>query len=139
MGNQAQSKRLMDPVTYKFQDQLQQATFFSHISSLNPKAQDTLDTLMKEIKGLLANDAEKTVKNTANITYRENKKKDMLKEDQVLYQLLVKSIKGRAKDIAFQSKAFALNNKPTLPGAQAYQNLVKKYGDKPHNVVDKYT
>ena len=87
-----------------FQHQVQQATYFSHISSMSPDAQDTLDALLEEITTLFANDAEETSKNTAKITYRENKKKDMLKEDQVLYQLLVKSVNDEQRTSRFQQK-----------------------------------
>ena len=123
----------------KFQAQIQQETYFSHVNLLKPGAQEILDQLVEEIATILGEEVEESAKNTGKLTYRENKKKDMLKEDNFLLQLLRKSVKARAKDIAFKTTAFVLNDKPTLPGAQAYQNLVKEYGVKAHNVADKYT
>ena len=35
--------------------------------------------------------------------------------------------------------AFVLQEKPGLPGSQAYQRLLKEYGEIPINVLDKFT
>ena len=126
----------------QFQWQLQQACPFSYVSLLSPDAQEKLDNLLRERDDLLvkaqAKDGE-TMKDTTAINYRETKIKDMIKEDSILHGLLVKSVKGRARDTAFQQQAFVLNDKPTLQGAQAYQRLVKEYGKKKACIADKYT
>ena len=55
----------------QWQNQIQQACPFTHVSLLSPDAQSKLDTLLEERDNLLAKEGEETMKNTAAITYRE--------------------------------------------------------------------
>ena len=124
----------------KFREQIQQSTYFSYFNLLNPDAQPTLDKLLQEATTLHArNDKEETAKNTASITHRETKAKNMLQEDAILFNLLSTSVKGEAKDIMLKAKAFVLNDKPQLHGSEAFQNLVKEYGKKKQCVADKFS
>ena len=124
----------------KFQEQIQQSTYFSHFNLLHPEAQSTLDKLLTDAITMHArNEKEETAKNTASITHRETKAKNMLQEDAILFNLLSISVKGAAKDIMLKAKAFVLNEKPQLHGSQAFQNLVNEYGKKKQSVADKYS
>ena len=124
----------------KFREQIQQSTYFSYVNLLNPDAQPTLDKLLQEAATLHArNDKEETAKNTASITHRETKAKNMLQEDAILFGLLSTSVKGAAKDIMLKAKAFVLNDKPQLHGSQAFQNLVNEYAKKKQCVADKFS
>ena len=123
----------------RLQQDLQHASVFSNdVSSMDPKCQAILEEIEHEITRLRLKDKD-TAKHTAEIAYMENKRKEILKEDQAFYRMLTSSIKGRAKDIACpHATAFVLNEKANLPGAQAYQNLFNEYAEKPQNMVDKY-
>ena len=123
----------------KLQKDLQNASVFSIISSMDLKCQQALVDLDKDIARLRA-DGKDSAKHTAELTYLENRRKEMLKDDQSFYRLVISSVKGRAKDIANQqANAFVLNEKTNLPGAKAYQNLFSEYAEKPQNMVDKYS
>ena len=83
----------------QWQNQIQHACPFIHANLLSPDAQTKFDALLVERDTLLAKEGEETMKNQTLINYRESKIKDMIKEDSFLYQLLLKSVKGAAKDI----------------------------------------
>ena len=81
----------------QWQNQIQHACPFTHVNLLSSDAQSKFDTLLKERDNLLAKEGDETMKNQTAVNYRETKIKDS-----ILYQLLLKSVKGAAKDIAFQ-------------------------------------
>ena len=122
----------------KLQKDLQNASVFSDISSMDPKCQQALVEYEKQIAQLRLGD--NTAKNTAELAYLENKRTNLLRDDQAFYRLIQNSVKARAKDIANQEETttFVLNKKTNMPGAKAYQNLVNEYAAKPKNMVDKY-
>ena len=101
----------------KFQKDLQNASVFSDISSMDPKCQQALVEYEKQIAQLRA--ADNTAKNTAELAYLENKRTNLLRDDQAFYRLIQNSVKARAKDIANQEETttFVLNKKTNMPGA----------------------
>ena len=89
-----------------FREQIQQSTYFSYFNLLNPDAQPTLDKLFLDAAKLQAtNEKEETAKNTASITHRETKAKNMLQEDAILFNqesnvYVLKNVKERRGPIA---------------------------------------
>ena len=60
----------------KFQGQVQQETYFSHVNLLKPGAQETLDQLVKEIDDILEMEVEESAKNTGKLkTHLSRKQK----------------------------------------------------------------
>ena len=67
------------------------------------------------------------------------KKKTYQTDDYNFQVSLQLSLKEIAQIIAFPpATAFVLQEKPGLPGSQAYQRLLKEYGEIPVNVLDKF-
>ena len=122
----------------KFQQDLQKNCPFHHFNLMGDNASDQFEAMCLAIEEL--KHKEKTEgKGSAEITFREHQKKDVIKDDSELMRILNAAVKEPARTIAFPYESeFVLESKPFLPGAKAYQLLVKEYGLKKANMLDKF-
>ena len=120
-----------------YQSQLQQQGIFTFISSMDFKCEADFEKLLKDIEAQAADNGSQDKR--ANLQILLAKKKTYQQDDLNFQVSLQSSLKGIAQIIAFPPPtAFVLQEKPGLPGSQAYQRLLKEYGETPTNVLDKF-
>ncbi len=123
----------------KLQQDLQFFCPFQHFNLMSEKANDKFEEMCTAIENLKEKEL-KEGKGSTEMSFREQMKKDVIKDDAELMRILNIVLKGPARTIAFQYETeFHLEPKPFLPGAKAYQRLVKEYGQKKANMSDKFT
>ena len=120
-----------------YQSQLQQQGFFTFIPSMDIKCEAEFTQLLADISEQAADQG--SAAKQAALQVLLAKKKTYQTDDYNFQVSLQLSLKGIAQIIAFPPPtAFVLQEKPGLPGSQAYQRLVKEYGEIPTNVLDKF-
>jgi len=121
-----------------YQSQLQQQGIFTFISSMDIKCEADFEKLLKDIEAQAADNGSQDKR--ANLQILLAKKKIYQQDDLNFQVSLQSSLKGIAQIIAFPPPtAFVLQEKPVLSGSQAYQRLLKEYGEIPINMLDKFT
>ncbi len=121
-----------------YQSQLQQQGIFTYISSMDIKCEADFKQLLTDITAQAADVSNEPKR--ANLQVLLAKKKTYQQDDYNFQVSLQSSLKGIALLVAFPTPtAFVLQETPGLPGSQAYQRLLKEYGEIPINVLDKFT
>ena len=116
-----------------YQSQLQQQGIFTFISSMDIKCEADFEKVLTDITAQTADQG--SAEKRANLQVLLAKKKTYQQDDLNFQVSLQSSLKGIAQIIAFPPPtAFVLQEKPVLPGSQAYQRLLKEYGEIPINV-----
>ena len=121
-----------------YQSQLQQQGIFTFISSMDIKCEADFDKVLVDTAAQTADQG--SIEKRANLQVLLAKKKTYQQDDLNFQVSLQLSLRENAQIVAFPPPtAFVLQGKPALPGSQAYQRLLKEYGEIPINMLDKFT